>query len=95
MDERGAPESGLVSLPASQLVMAVRSYVRPSAVETGSRMIPSVMGHLNWSGTAVTEAAAVCNEEQPRGQSQTMQLKVRMLHATCKAEYCKAREKCM
>ena len=41
-----APVDGDVSLVRSHSVMAVRSYVKPSAVQTGSVMISAVMGHL-------------------------------------------------
>ena len=41
-----APVEGEVSLVRSHSVMAVRSYVKPSSVLTGSVMISAVIGHV-------------------------------------------------
>ena len=47
-----APVDGEVSLVRSHFVMAVRSYVKPSDVQTGSVMISAVIGHTHASSTS-------------------------------------------
>ena len=53
------PVEGEISLVRSHSVMAVRSYVKPSSVLTGSVMISAVIGHVYSLSTFVaTDAPA-------------------------------------
>ena len=58
----GAPVVGEVVLPrASQAEMACRSYVKPSAARTGSRISSIEMGHERFSGWLSVAAGCIAS----------------------------------
>ena len=72
-----APVEGEVSLVRSHSVMAVRSYVKPSSVLTGSVMISAVIGHIySLSTFAATDAPAAPAPLPPRVPSRFRQAPV-------------------